>query len=188
MQLKTVLSLRDIPLADADCQGQLNWCSCAVIYVKEKPASLKQEYFSYTNTRANSHYCPSVHPGVQQPSKTFSHNVMMEFSSQALHVVRLQIKYHKGISKRRAVYNKGQNNKNKSKIQIFQSAYPTYVLLFTLGKHKYPQESNPKFWILIFFSSASESRITILSWKQKHLIYIQDVLLAQSLLPCRVLA
>lgn len=39
-------SLRDTSLADADCQGQLNWCSCAVIYVKEKSTSIWQVYFS----------------------------------------------------------------------------------------------------------------------------------------------
>lgn len=38
--------LRDTRLADADCQGQLNWCSSAVMYMEEKPTSMWQVYFS----------------------------------------------------------------------------------------------------------------------------------------------
>lgn len=49
-------SLRDTSAADADCQGQLNWHSRAVIYVEEKSISIWQVCFSVFIKRCGKRY------------------------------------------------------------------------------------------------------------------------------------
>lgn len=49
-------SHRDTSAADADCQGQLNWHSNAVIYVEEKSISIWQVCFSGFIKRCGKHY------------------------------------------------------------------------------------------------------------------------------------
>lgn len=186
-QLKIAMSLRDIPLADADCQGQLNWCSCAVIYVKEKPASLRQARFS--NRRPKSQRCPGARLSVQQASNaSFSHIIVKGFSSQALYLPSPPNQILEVYFKVGAVYQLGQKNKTGSKAQTLSPTCPAYALFLTLGVHEYPEDSKPKY----FFATGSEARMTEDSFKlkhcsrfsyQKYLIYLQDLSPAQSLPP-----
>lgn len=112
----------------------------------------------------------------------------MEFSSQALYLPSppnhiLEVYLRVG-----AVYNPVQNNKTGSKVRTLSPTCPTYALFLTLGIHKYPEDSNPK----DFFATGSEAKTTEDSFKlkncsrfscQEYLIYLQDLLLAQSLPP-----
>lgn len=108
------MSLRDIPLADADCQGQLNWCSCTVIDVKEKLVSLRWRFLQY---KGQSHGIAPAHTSVQSKLQTQPSHTSQWWDSHPRVCVslHLQIKHQKCISKWRLCIIRGKIIKQEAR-------------------------------------------------------------------------